>query len=265
MLIGMSTSNYYGKLTTEESMEHLCKLGIRDFEVFLQTPSEYTDEFIDILLSIKEKYNAEIHSLHALGTQFEPQLFAEAYRQKADALKVYTKLMKCAQRLGAGVYVMHGPARLKRKKYILNYKILGKISSELAEIASDFNVKLTWENVHWAFYSEPEFAYYLLDNCTSDNVYFTLDIKQAMQAGHLAEEYIEATRGRIVNVHVCDYNDTVLCLPGQGSFDFQSLFQNLKKNGYSGPVIEEVYCPDIKDDACLVASYDYLRALASCI
>ena len=160
---------------------------------------------------------------------------------------------------------MHGPARLKRKKYVLNYKVLGKISSELAAIASDFNVKLTWENVHWAFYSEPEFAYYLLDNCTGNNVYFTLDIKQAMQAGHLPEEYIDAAGGRIVNVHVCDYNGTELCLPGQGEFDFRALFRRLKENGYSGPVIEEVYCPDIKDDASLTASYDYLKALASCI
>lgn len=263
MLVGMSTSNYYGKLMTEESMEHLCKLGVRDFEVFLQSPSEYTDEFIDILVGIKEKYNARIHSLHSLGTQFEPQLFADAYRQRNDAFKVYRTLMHCAERLGAGAYVMHGPARLKRKEYILNYKSLGKTSSELAEIASDHGVKLTWENVHWAFYKEPEFAELLLDNCTSDNVYFTLDIKQAMQAGHNPDEYIKTTRGRIINVHVCDYNGTVLCLPGQGGVDFPKLFAQLKEVGYSGAIIEEVYCPDIKDDAALLSSYDYLRALAS--
>ncbi|MBS7262364.1 MAG: sugar phosphate isomerase/epimerase [Eubacteriales bacterium] len=260
-MIGMSSSNYYGRFTNEESIEHLCRLGVRDFEVFLQSSSEYTDEFADLLLHVAEPYGARFHSLHSVGTQFEPQLFATADRQRADAIKVFEQLMRCAERMGIGIYVMHGPARLKRKLYRLDYPLLGKRAAALCRIAADHGVTLTWENVHWAYYYRPDFAPRLLEYCP--DIAFTMDIKQAMQADHTIFEYLDALPPeKIVNVHVCDYDrGGNLLLPGKGIFDFEKLFAYLRRIGYGGEVVEEVYAGQITDDEILMESFRYLQKL----
>lgn len=260
MSIGMSTSNYYGRFTTEESLERLCQMGVRNFELFLQSQSEYTPSFMELVCRIRDEYGASFRSVHSLGTQFEPQLFATSERQRNDALTVYRQVIACAAKAGAKCYVMHGPARMKRKHYTYDYAKLGQHASLLCRIAADEGVCLTWENVHWAFYSRPEFAVRMLEYCPE--LCFTMDIKQAMQGDRNIFDFISVLPSdKILNVHVCDYDmHGRLCLPGEGIFDFARLFSELKRINYSGTVIEEVYAGQSSDDAALMKSFDFLRS-----
>ena len=43
MKIGLSSAAYYGQLETDEAAAHIAELPLDTCEVFLETPSEYTD------------------------------------------------------------------------------------------------------------------------------------------------------------------------------------------------------------------------------
>ena len=63
-----------------------------------------------------------------------------------------------------------------------------------------------------------------------------------MQAGLHAFDFLECVKGRLVNVHLCDYDDMgQLCVPGREIRLFRELFVRLADIGYDGPLIMELY------------------------
>ncbi|MGI6706190.1 MAG: sugar phosphate isomerase/epimerase family protein [Clostridia bacterium] len=242
MDIALSTASFYPSLLTEDALVKIAELGLQKAEVFLESMSEYRENFGEILEERKEEAGLEVYSVHSLCSQFEPQLFAATERQRQDALEVLKGVFRVARMLGARVYVFHGPANIRRRKIRYDYERLGRITGELANLAGEFGLKFSWENVDWCYFNHPAFANKLLENCPHDNLAFTLDIKQAMLAGYDPFDFLEAMGNRVVNVHVCDFDqDGKLLLPGKGCFDFHRLKAELSRIGYGGPVVVEVY------------------------
>ncbi len=68
--------------------------------------------------------------------------------------------------------------------------------------------------------------------------------------------------GDIAHVHVSDIGtDGKMCLPGEGTFDFEELFRRLKGVGFDGPVLIENYNTDYGDLLQLKRSYEFLAEL----
>ncbi len=266
---GISTASFFGKIFTEDTIEYIAKMGTNMCEIFLDTFSEYEPEFIDILLERTKKYGLNVNSMHAMSTQFEPQLFSQNPRQSQDAIKMISKVFDAGQRLGASVYVFHGlPAFQRTNKLVNDYKRMAEIISPVADIAAEYGIKFAWENVNWCAYKHPCFARKIQNYITSDNLYFTMDVKQALMSGYSVEEYLDDMQDRVANVHVCDYikcpdGSIKTCLPGKGEMDFPWLAKRLKEQGYSGSVIFEVYSSNYKNYSEMAASYKYIKDLFS--
>jgi sugar phosphate isomerase/epimerase len=250
--IGVSSATFFNKEVTENSFGLMKDLGFGIAEVFLTTFSEYEKEFVEMLAERKKANGIRAYSVHSLNQQFEPELYNVNERTRSNAEVFLRKVAYGAKVLGARYYTFHGPALLKRTPYRFDFKYLGEKTREICGILSEYGAELAYENVHWTYFSTPE--YFLNLKREAENVKACLDIKQAMQSKIPYAEYLKVMSGRLVNVHVCDYDENgKLCVPGRGSFDFVEFFKILKDTGYDGPILMELYSSDY-------TSFDEVRA-----
>ncbi|MDE6275329.1 MAG: sugar phosphate isomerase/epimerase [Clostridia bacterium] len=262
MKIGVSTATYFSRMYTEEALVPIAKLGAELCEVFFASRCEYTQKFGDTLngqLAIARQYAPlQVHSVHAMTNQFEPELFSVNDRAYADALETFESVLKIGEQIGAKHYTFHGAAMLKKAvKYNFNYEHISSRVNTLVDMAGKYGVDFCYENVHWTYFSSPQYFANLKELCP--RLSCTLDIKQAMQSGIDYTEYLAVMKDRLSTVHLCDYtNDGRLAIPGRGDFDFVTFFKRLADVGYDGPCLMEVYARDYKDDDDLKESYAYL-------
>ena len=261
MRIGISTSSYFPNLYTEQAIGEIAESGCGVCEVFLASHYEYRGEFGEVLqdsLAKARKVHAlEVHSIHTLTNQFEPDLFNRGDKARADAFDAFNKACKVGQMIGAKHYTFHGPTLLKRAvKYTFDYPRLATTVNRLVEIAASYGLRFCYENVHWTYCSTPTYFDNIKRLCPDLGA--VLDIKQAMQSGIDWREFLKVQKDRLCTVHVCDYDDKGLAIPGRGSFDFVEFFARLMDAGYDGPCLMEVYDKNYDDIAQLKDSYLYL-------
>ena len=257
MKVGISTASFFLKSETEDTLNILNAMGVEVCEIFLTTFREYRKEFVDMLLERKGKL--DIHSIHTLNLQYEGELFNASPRTREDCEFFFRQAAEAGARLNANYYTFHGPPRLKRTPYNINYDWMGKRLKELNSIMLEYGgcCQIAYENVHWTFFSNPEFFEKLKEKV---DIKATLDIKQAMQSKISVDEYIKVMGKDLVNVHLCDYhNDGSLALPGKGSVDFTDLFRKLISIGYDGPLLMELYARNYDSFDEVYRSYEYLQ------
>lgn len=265
MIFGISTACFFPNYLNEDAIVILNKLGVRNTEVFFSCMYEYKPNYIKKLGALTKEFGVNISSIHAYSLQFEPQLFSRHQRSRKEAFDIFCRVLKAGEKLGANVYVFHGPVHLKKTQPLtLDFKHIAGTVNVLSNMAKDYGIKLAWENVHYCWYSNPSFPENLAPFIETDNLFFTLDIKQAAQAGHDPLSYIKPITGRIANVHICDYiQDEVLGivpkLPFKGNMDFPGLKKALFTAQYDGAMILEVYAENFADNADLVGNYQLLK------
>jgi sugar phosphate isomerase/epimerase len=191
MKIGLSSASFYPEVNTEDSIKLMTDIGFNSGEIFLNTPSEYEEEFIYKLLEEKNKYKFDITSIHCCSSQYEPFIFDKYKRRREDMLVYYKKLCKAAKLLGASCYTFHGMKFADINT--IDRKFITEIYDELSYISLEQGIKLAQENVSWCISSNLEFIKLLNEECKYP-VYYTLDIKQAYKAFIEPEKYIEAIR-----------------------------------------------------------------------
>jgi len=239
MDIGLSSACFYPNLHTENSIQTMKELGFNFGEIFLNTQSEYKEEFIKQLLEKKELYEFNINSVHAFSSSFEPYLFDKYDRRRTEMLKQFKKVVRAAKILGASCYTFHGMRYTGLSE--LDTKFILDIYNELSYIAMEDGIKLAQENVSWCMSANLEFLTLLSQKCKYP-IYFTLDLKQACKANIPIEKYIKVMGSNIVNLHINDRDDNSPCLlPGKGDLNYEDIARNLKSVNYSGKGIIEVY------------------------
>ncbi len=265
MQVGISTASFFTRCNTEDSLEHIAALKAKHYEAFLSGHLEYEPEFIGELCGRQKALGLRCTALHALGSQFEPQLFSVVDRQRLGAECFFKKTLEGAARLGAPLYVMHGIFRLKNGGRPMNYEQIGRRFVQLCELAASFGVCLTLENVHWCMYNLSGLAKTLSPYLKDCNLGYTLDVKQAVQSGDRIEDYLLDMGQRLCNVHLCDVQcrdgQMYTCLPGRGQVDFHALARSIKRANPNASVTMEVYAPDYKTLEELRKSYAWLCEL----
>jgi len=260
MDIGVSTATFFLRKYNEESISLIKTLGGETCEVFLECPSEYTEDFGKLLL--KNKGDLKVHSMHAVTMNYETELFSDFDRSRADAFKSFSGVLTIGKMLGAGFYTMHGRARIKKSSTYDNYELNGKKLEKICDFATNYDIRICLENVPWALYNRPGYFKGILNYC--DNLYSTLDIKQARLSGYDYRDYIKEMSSRLKTVHLSDIDENgKIKLPGFGLFDFNELFKILSNEGFNGSMIVEVYKDDFNDDIEVTRSLDYLKELRS--
>lgn len=259
MKVGISTASLFGRTNTEGALKLFNTLNLDVSEVFLESFSEYNKKFGKHLKKVKG--DVEVHSVHTLTTQFEPQLYSLNLRAQQDSFKLLETTMQCAKQVGAKYYTFHGGARFKKTPIVINYDRVGKITQDIISVCEKYGVELAYENVHWCYYNFIGFFSELIKY--APNLKATLDIKQARQSGIEYKEFIKEMGDKIVTVHLSDVDESgKMCLPGKGKTDFKDLFNRLKDHGFNGAMLLEVYKSDYKELGELLESLEYVKELA---
>jgi sugar phosphate isomerase/epimerase len=259
MDIGVSTASLFGRFFTEEALDFFNKNNIKTAEVFLESYREYTKDFGKVLKGLQGGVN--VHSVHVLTTQFEPQLYSLNVRAKEDSFELLEGVMACAEQMGAKYYTFHGGARMKKTPIVINYDRVGKITQDIIDVCKKHNLSLAYENVHWGYYNYIGFFEEIRKRTIGLKA--TLDIKQARQSAVHYSEYIKDMASDIVTVHLSDVGeDGKMCLPGSGKTDFADIFARLRDVGFDGALILEVYKNDFEDYAQLFESVEYIKNLS---
>lgn len=259
MEIGVSTASLFLREYNEDSLVTLNEIDARTCEIFLESFSEYTEEFGKLLLS--RKGNLNVHSLHVITLNFETELFSANQRAFNDANYWFERVLSTGKLLGAHCYTMHGRARIKAGSDYDNYEKAGKRLAILCETAAKYGIKICLENVAWAFCSYPDFFRKVKQY--APDLMATLDIKQARRSGIDYREYIDAMGQNIKTVHISDVDENgKIKLPGEGTFDFEELFRRLKDVGFNGDALIEVYKDDYGDVTEIKRSLDKMREIA---
>jgi inosose dehydratase len=154
----------------------------------------------------------------------------------------------------------------------------------LGRIAKDFKVQLAYHyHAGTGVYSESEIDY-LMEHSSPELLSLLLDTGHAVFAGINPLDLIHKYGERIRYVHLKDLRSEVMrqveleqldfmsavragifTVPGDGSIDFQPLFNTLKDYNYTGWIIVEAEQDPAKANPLVYAkkAYEYLRALCN--
>lgn len=261
MQIGISTASLFKRYQTVDGLKKLSEKGVKNVEVFFESFCEYNKKFGKKLAKIKGDVN--VHSVHTLTTQFEPQLYTENSVAQKDAFNILEGMLKGAKAVGAKYYTFHGPARIKRVPFKINFDRVGEITKKVCALCKKYGITLAYENVHWCYYNYVGFFGELKKHVPT--LKGTLDIKQARQSGIDVYDLINEMGSDIVTVHLSDVDkDGKMCLPlaKRGTVDFEKLFRALKEVGFDGTMLIEAYYGDFNEEDELYESLNKLSALA---
>ncbi len=260
MKIGISTASFFTKVPTESCFAELRGMGVGMTEVFLSTYSEYEKGFADALAARLDG-TLKVHSVHALSSQFEGELFSPSNRVRDDAEQLFRKVCYAGNALGARYYTFHGPLDLKKSSADTDVNAYAERFSYIADIAKTYGIKIAVENVHYCKFASPELMRALMNACPA--LCATIDVKHSIFSGYDPLKFIDAVGDRVVTVHVTDVTkDEATALPGKGRYDFEHFFRETEKRGIEPAVIIEAYARDFTYIEELKASYDYLRGIA---
>lgn len=259
MEIGISTASLFSRFYTEDALKFLSDNKIKSAEVFLASYCEYNKEFGQLLKSVNQ--NTNVHSVHVLNTQYEPQLYSLNKRAQEDSFKILKGTMEAAKEIGAKYYTFHGTARLKKTPVIIDYDMIGNVTQRIIDEIKPYGVSLAYENVHWCYYNY--IGFFTEVKKRTVGLKGTFDVKQARQGEIFYGEFIKEMGEDIVTVHLSDVDAKgKMCLPGRGITNFTDIFKRLKDVGFNGAMLLEVYPGDYKDFKELFDSLDFVKETA---
>lgn len=253
MKTGISTASLYLRQSTEEAAVTIRESGARTAEIFYQTFYEYRPEFSKALVPKVKGW--DIHSVHAVSTNFEHQLFNPSRRIRGDGFYWLDQLMRSAQLLECRHYTFHGLYRMKDRHD--DFGSLAAFLREAVDFCARYGVRLCLENVEWSTYNRPGVFRELKARCP--DLLGVFDIKQARRSGYPWQMYLNDMAGAISHVHLSDVDrNGKMCLPGRGITDFEEVLKRLKDAGFDGAVLIEAYPDDFGEISELRQSLDYL-------
>lgn len=261
MQVGVSTASLFMRKNNEEALPLLNELGVKTAEVFLTSFSEYGAPFDKTLQAVKG--DLHVNSIHILNTEFEPQLFNAHPRVQGDAYAWLEKVMDSANALSAPYYTFHGLSRVKRDSRSGendDFPWMIKGFQKLIKFCQAHNVSLCLENVEWSTYNRPGVFSRIASEVPA--LRGVLDIKQARISEFPYERYLNEMGEKLAYVHISDCKaNGNMCLPGRGTFDFQTLIKRLKDVGFDGALLIEAYNRDYDDVKELKTAVAYVEEL----
>lgn len=257
MATGISTACFYPK-PTEESLLRTAELGFRTAEVFFNSYSELGGAVLHELDAIRRHYGIDIVSVHPFTSFAEGYIFFGDYERRVrDGLELYRRYFEAAARLGARFLVLHGGKAAKN----LPPEFYAERLARLIDVGRESGITVTHENVVHFTCESVSYASQLAA-LLGDSFRMTLDIKQCERAGQDPFAFIRELGPHIDHVHVSDHGPRGDCLPpGEGEFDFHTLFGRMESIGYRGAYIIELYSNGFAEDRQLL---DAQRFLHSC-
>ena len=237
MKAGLSTACLY-PMEIEKAFRQLAENDVKTAEIFVNSHCELSDPYRGEMLAVQKEYGVDVVSVHPYTCGIEPMMLFTAYeRRVADMLDYYKRFFEYMNFFGARYFILHGnkPQNpFPDEKYFERYL-------KLQDTAEQFGVCAVQENVSRCTSKSLEFLV-AMKNALGDRAAFVLDTKQAHRSGTTPLDMVRALGKNIKHVHFSDFGAAGDCLKfGFGEYDNFALFTELKKSGYAGNIIIELY------------------------
>ena len=255
MKFGASLACLY-PMEPEKALIELSSAGIDVCEIFLNTYSELSPEYLHDLRALCDRFGMEVYSIHPFTSALEHYMFFSPYpRRIKDSFEFYSKYADAAKILGAKVINIHGDRGVKKEGISFYIECI----SPFRMVQDKTGVTFAMENVFYNSVNDPEFVADLIS--AVPDLCFTFDIKQACKGGQDPYILLQAMQDRVVNFHVndCDF-DHVCALPGEGDIDYKRIFSILKHQKYRGPALIEVYRNNFDSVQDIIKSKKFLES-----
>lgn len=255
--LGLSSACYY-PLVTEASFEKICLSGAKCAEIFFNSPSELEKDFIRDMAIMQRAFGVDIVSIHPFMSFAEDFfLFSPYERRFTDALPMYKRFFEVCNALGAKIFVLHGariPGAASDELYCERF-------AKLMDLGKTYGVSVCQENVV-RYRSESPAYLKMMRDAIGEDFGVVLDIKQARRAKVSPYDFINAVGDCIRHVHISDYRADCDCVPPlAGLFDFPEFLDTMKRIGYKGAYIIELYEHSYRDRREIVESYQKVKDL----
>lgn len=257
MVLGVSTACMYPK-NLELVIQQYGEAGIRDIEIFVNTFSELSPEFIRQMEEQLRQYRMNVHAFHPFTSGMEPlMIFSEYERRFDDMLDLYCRYFEIMQRFGTKIFVFHGDHKMSTG----SASFYAERYFRLREAALPYGVIFAQENISRCKSGMLPFLKELTE-LLKDDISFVFDIKQALRSGYSPMEVLNVMGKRVVHVHANDHTPEQDCLlPGEGSFDYRGMFDFFAENKIMPSVVIEVYRNNFKCENQLVKSLNFLKSI----
>lgn len=234
---GISTACFY-PLETEKSFDIVCESGCGCTELFFNSPSEISADFIKEIRAKQLYHGIDIVSIHPFMSFAESFfLFSSYERRFHDIYPLYERYFEIMNELAAKICVIHGskiPGSIPDELYFERF-------ARLTETGKQYGVSVCQENVVNHRGQSCEYLRAMADFIGED-FGIVLDIKQARRAGTNPYDIINYLHKNIKHIHISDFNSSKDCIPPlKGQFDFAHFFNTLKAKAYKGDYIIELY------------------------
>ena len=252
MNIGVSTASFY-PLETEEALKEIGKSGVKTTEIFFNAQCELKAPFIDILKDITDEYGIDVKAIHPTLSLAEPfAIFSSYDRRFYESLETFARYSEIAAELGAKYIILHGgrpDLNMTDEEYCERYMALKQETLKNG-------VTVLQENVVNYRAGNIEFMRSMRDILGND-AEFCFDIKQSVRCGYPPLQVVDEFKEYIHHYHISDHSIAGDCfLPGNGGFDFATLFDMLKSTNKNLSFIIEVYNNAYKNYSEIFDSYE---------
>ncbi len=231
--VALSTSSVYPE-RTPDAFEMAARLGYDGVEVMVYT--DLVSQDADALQGLRDYHQLPILSVHAPGLLLTQRVWGR------DPWEKLRRAKDLAERVGAGVVVVHPPFRWQRE-YVRGFE------KGLAAMADETDVIFAVENMYPLRAGGSEMVPYAphWDPTALDVTHVTLDLSHTAASGSDALAMAAELGGRLAHVHLADGTgmpsgpvpDEHL-VPGRGSQPCAELLGRLLATGYQGAVVVEV-------------------------
>jgi sugar phosphate isomerase/epimerase len=170
-----------------------------------------------------------------------------------DSVKLWlnafrSKIVQAAE-VGFSMMTMHFGERNDRDDQESQLATAARTYHEIAQFASDYNVRMLLEvphayNIHW----NTEAVFELFDQIASQNIGALVDSSHWGSIGYDLDPFLDRLGDRLCHIHLRDAKgpgepacrDTLTLTPGTGVVDFTKLSRSLDRIGYTGEVTAEL-------------------------
>jgi sugar phosphate isomerase/epimerase len=233
--VALSTSSVYPE-RTPDAFEMAARLGYDGVEVMVY--NDPVSQNADVLSRLRDYHQVPILAIHA------PSLLLTQAVWGRDPWEKLRRARDLAERVGAGIVVVHPPFRWQRD-YARGFE------QGLAELAGQTDVTFAVENMYPLRAGGSEVVPYAphWDPTQFDTPHVTLDLSHTAASGSdaLAMATELALAGRLAHVHLADGTGTPTgpipdehLVPGRGGQPCAELLSMLSATGYQGVVVVEV-------------------------
>ncbi len=237
--VALSTSSVYPE-NTAAAFEVASLLGYDGIELMVGIDPLAAD--VDAVERLRDYHQIPVLAVHA------PCLLVTQRVWGPDPWAKLQRATEAAQRLGAGVVVVHPPFRWQRD-YATGF-VEGVRGMALAS-----GVTIAVENMFpWRAPGGGDFKAYRpsWDPTDLDYDHLTLDLSHAATARQQSLELVRQWGDRLAHVHLTDGNGSAKdehLLPGQGNQRADEVLAELIRRGYTGLVVLEVNTNDLDRSA----------------